>query len=68
MEKLTRILLLVSAVFALFIAGLAVYAGTADSKWYGVAVLCVFVTIWFTISFVKSTKEAKRKKEESQQP
>lgn len=61
MEKLTRIMLCVSSIFALIMAGLCFYAGAADSMWYGLGALCLLVAVWFGISFVKSTKEAKEK-------
>lgn len=57
MEKLTRIMLCVSAVFALLMAGLGVYAAQADPKWYIISLLCLFVAVWFGVSFFKSGKK-----------
>ena len=57
MEKLTRIMLCVSAIFALVMAGLSIYAAQVDSKWYFLSLLCLFVAVWFGISFIKSGKK-----------
>jgi threonine/homoserine/homoserine lactone efflux protein len=57
MEKLTRIMLCVSAVFALIMAGLSIYAAQADSKWYMISLLCLFVAVWFGYSFFRSSKD-----------
>lgn len=61
MEKLTRIMLCVSAVFALVMAGLCVYAAQADSMWYIIGLLCLFVAVWFGYSFFRSSKDAKNR-------
>ncbi len=61
MEKLTRIMLCVSAIFALVMAGLCVYAAQADSMWYMIGMLCLFVAIWFGYSFFRSGKDDRDK-------
>ena len=61
MEKLTRIMLCVSAVFALVMAGLCVYAAQADSMWYIIGLLCLFVAVWFGYSFFKGSKDTKKR-------
>lgn len=57
-------MLCVSAIFALIMAGLCIYAGAADPIWYGLGALCILVAVWFGLSFLKSTKEAKKKQDE----
>ncbi len=61
MEKMTRIMLCVSAVFGLVMAGLCFYAAQADTMWYLIGLLCLFVSVWFGYSFFRSGKDDKDK-------